>query len=264
MVIVQSSSSYPTSVGYITVSFQLGKAMHAMVFRSVLLMCYSDMPSTCCVGSDPYTSSSRAFLHKSYGITFFISLRSIIALTTSSLGTGMAQPLGSLARKPSNALVLPLCSRLPVTVSLGPDEVMTKREESNRNSPDAIPSLSQDHSSSGQKGSPASLGVQASAWSQPLQESLSCGRRGKQKTKHYKTKKGFPCALSDPKGPPFCLCRPERGPLESSFCLHLVCSSGFLAAFETTPGDARGKKETGNHGCFSGILSPSFLFPFTC
>lgn len=151
MVIFQSSSSYPTSVGYITVSFQLRKAVHAMVFRSVLLMCYSDMPSTCCLGSGPYTSSSRAFFHESHGITFFISLRSIIALTTSGLGTGTVQFLGSLARKPSKALVSSLCSRLPVTVSLGPDEVMIKREETNRDIPDAIPSPSQDHSSSGQK-----------------------------------------------------------------------------------------------------------------
>lgn len=88
--------------------------------------------------------------------------------------------------------------------------------------------------------------------------------QGKKKAKHYKTKKGFPCTLSDPKGLPFCLCRPEREPLGSTFCLHLVCSSGFLAAFETTPGDARGKKETGNQGCFSGILSSGFLLPFTC
>lgn len=106
-------------------------------------------------------AQERSYINR-YGITFFISLRAIIALTTSSLGTGMAQPLGSLARKPSKSLVSPLCSRLPVTVSLGPDEVMTKREESNRNIPDAIPSLSQDHSSSGQKRVPRlpwSLGI---------------------------------------------------------------------------------------------------------
>lgn len=42
MVMVQSSSSYLTSMGYVMVSFQLGKAMHATVWYSVrsVLMCH--------------------------------------------------------------------------------------------------------------------------------------------------------------------------------------------------------------------------------
>lgn len=39
MVMVQSSSSYPTFVGYIMVSFQLGKATRAVVWYSDLSLC---------------------------------------------------------------------------------------------------------------------------------------------------------------------------------------------------------------------------------
>lgn len=167
-------------------------------------------------------------------------------------------------RKPREALVSPLCSRLPVRDCLSwaiwGDE---KEGQEQQGYPDAISLGSYFLWSKRVLHLPWSLGICLASTTAGISELWQKGKE-KKKTKHYKTKKGFPCTLSDPKGLPFCLCRPEREPLGSTFCLHLVCSSGFLAAFETTPGDARGKKETGNQGCFRGILSSGFLLPFTC
>lgn len=101
------------------------------------------------------------------------------------------------------------------------------------------------------KGSLLHLEFQASVWPQVWTQDCQCYRQNiytKSKAiKKKKFKKGFSLlSLTGrrQKGPaPFLLCRPEIEDLSwNSFCLYLVCSYQFLAAFQTTPRDNEKKR----------------------
>lgn len=116
---------------------------------------------------------------------------------------------------------------------------MTKKVKNREYIPHDIPSW--DHSSSGQKGLPHPLEFRhlpghiyyRMAWAIEAtftQDGLSCFQR----TEEKQNKKGIPPNSNSKGSPPFCI---------EALYLHLMCSSGFLTAFETTLGDSEEKKK---------------------
>lgn len=88
------------------------------------------------------------------------------------------------------------------------------------------------------------LGVQASTWLQLPQDCIICGRKEQKKNKIKLNQKGIPPILFEPKGPLLPVFTDQKKKTSWSSLFAPGCSSSrFLAAFETTLGDSRGKKK---------------------